>query len=438
MNNLSIEYILFSILTNSIAMWITMTTIPRIKFTSKTFITFVLCLILCSILSLCNIIYPTVVILVIIIGILSNNHLIGMILASISYVICVVFNYIALAIWQYITGVTQAQLMSGMINETCFYLFFFPTLYLILRGIRWIIDKFPRPDKLSYKTLGISLLILLLICSAILVANFTYERTHDYPVDLMNQNLKLFLLLSALMAILITIIIIIVYKDARTNIELNELEHLKQYTEEVENMYTSLRRFKHDYANILFSMKHYIDTAQYRELNTYFDTQVIPLVTSLDASSPALELLSNMKVPELKSILYFKIMEASKRNIKTILEIKWSVENINLKAIDLTRIVGILLDNAIEETDLITELEKRTINISCIQKEKGSTIIISNPTLKEHINLVDIRKKSHTTKGKNHGLGLSNINEIMKKNENIYLSTSFVDHVFTQTLDIDD
>ncbi|MBE5944499.1 MAG: sensor histidine kinase [Lachnospiraceae bacterium] len=438
MTDLSIEYILFSILTNSIVMWITMTTIPRIKFTPKTFITFVLCLILCSILSLCNLIYPSVIILVIIIGIFTSNHLIGMILASISYVICVVYNYIALTLWQYIAGVTQAHLMSSMINQTCFYLFFFPTLYLILRGIRWIIDKFPRPDKLSHKTLGISLLILLLVCSAILVANFTYEQSKGYPAELMSSNLKLFILLFALMAILITIIIIMVYKDARTNIELNELEHLKQYTEEVENMYTSLRRFKHDYANILFSMKHYIETAQYKELNTYYDTQVIPLVTSLDASSPALELLSNMKVPELKSILYFKIMEASKQNISTTLEVKWSVERINLKSIDLTRMVGILLDNAIEETVLITDPSKRLISISCIQKDTGVTIIISNPSEKEHINLADIRKDGYSTKGNNHGLGLSNINEILKKNDNIYLSTSFVDQVFTQTLDIDD
>lgn len=46
---------------------------------------------------------------------------------------------------------------------------------------------------------------------------------------------------------------------------------LQEYTNQIENMYSSLRSFKHDYSNIMLSMSGYIETNDMEGLREYFE-----------------------------------------------------------------------------------------------------------------------------------------------------------------------
>ena len=438
MNGMSLPLLLTWFFSNTITMCISQTTLISKSLNTKKFIIYILIVFTSTLVSVHfpSLVHIFVLISTLTLGLMCKNHLYIMILALIGYIISVVYNYIALTIFEYITGINQSVLMSNTAKQWLFLTFYFTTLYLILRGLRFIIERLPKLEKSMFKQLSFILFIFLLVCAFILIFNFTYEYSNNYPQEMRDANLKLFLLFFVIVALILFVVTLFIYKDAKTNIALKEMEHLQKYTAEVEEMYNTLRSFKHDYNNVLCSMKYYIDNRQYEELNSYYEREVQPLIISMEANTPAIEQLSKMKSAPLKSILYFKILEAAGKDIQTTLEIKWPVEKINIKELDLTRIMGIILDNAIEATSNIEDSSQRDIHISCISSEENVVIIVKNRTAGEDINLTKIQEDGTSSKGDDRGIGLGNIKTILKKYDNILIQTSYIDNWFTQTLEI--
>ena len=430
--------IIFFVLVNSIVMWITMTTIPNITFNRKNTLILVFSMIICSIVSRRLHLLFTVFFLVLIVGLISEKPLINMILSASSYIISVLYNYVFLSFWNWITGISTAEIISSTYLQTIFYLAFFPTLYLVLRIIKALLSKLPILSSKSFKALGLCFFCILLACIAIITAFISYEYAEGYPKDLLKTNLKFFIIIFIMLTILFSIVVIILRNYVHMNYELKEAEQLKQYTDEVENMYRSLRSFKHDYTNVLCSMKHYLDNRDYDNLNEYYNSQVLPLSTSIAAESNALEQLSNISMAEIKSLLYFKIMCAAKNNINIFIESKWSIDKINIKSIDLTRILGILIDNAIDEVSGIAKDKRREITITFIKSETGVVIIVSNPTRDENFDITSLQKEGFSTKGNNHGLGLRNVRSIIKKYNNVLMSTTHKNGILDQIIEISD
>ena len=54
------------------------------------------------------------------------------------------------------------------------------------------------------------------------------------------------------------------------------LEDLQDYTRNLEDMYNSLRSFKHDYVNILLSISGYIENRDMEELKNFFEDKIFP------------------------------------------------------------------------------------------------------------------------------------------------------------------
>lgn len=438
MNGMTFPFLFTWICSNTLSMFVSQATLNAKYLTIKRYIIYLLVVILGATI---NAFFPQTTYIFIFIntitmGILTKRIIMCTTLALIGYIISVVYNYVALTIFEYFTGFNQMTIISNIKLQWLFYLFFFPTLYLLLKLIGFIIDKLPKPHKSEYKPLGFALMSFLIICSFILIFNITYEYIKGFPKDIMSANLKLFLLFLLMISIVLFTIIVFVYKDARTNIALKEMEHLEKYTSELEEMYSTLRGFKHDYNNVLCSLKYYIDNKQYDELDTYYKKDIMPLINSLQENNFSIEQLSNIRFTPLKSILYFKMLEATQNQIKTTLEVKWPIDEINIKAIDLTRILGIFIDNAIDANTSIQDISKRYLNISCISSGQKKVIIINNPSVEETINLSSIQKIGVSSKGINRGYGLPNIYSILKKYDNVLMQTTYIEGCFTQTLEI--
>lgn len=97
--------------------------------------------------------------------------------------------------------------------------------------------------------------------------------------------------------------------------------------------------------------------------------------------------------------------------------------------IDLTRILGILLDNAIEETAKIPD---GIIEIGIKSNEFSCSYIIKNPlTLQTSIHI------GTTTKGEGHGKGLVIVKQILKQYHNAILNTCMKHYTYIQCLNID-
>ena len=120
--------------------------------------------------------------------------------------------------------------------------------------------------------------------------------------------------------------------------------------------------------------------------------------------------------------------------ISTTLEAVDEIDDIPINSVALVRMLGIILDNAIEE---LTVLGKGQFMIACYKFGGGLTSIVQNTCRPDIQKLYTLKQAGFSTKGEGRGLGLSNLTEIVESHSsNITLQTSIADGNFTQRLRI--
>ena len=106
-----------------------------------------------------------------------------------------------------------------------------------------------------------------------------------------------------------------------------------------------------------------------------------------------------------------------------------------MKIYEFARILGILLDNAIEASN---ECEEKIINIIFRDDEKNhrQLIVIENTYKDKDVDTEKIFAKGVSGKENHTGLGLWEVQNILKKNNNLSLFTTKNDKYFSQQLEI--
>lgn len=112
-------------------------------------------------------------------------------------------------------------------------------------------------------------------------------------------------------------------------------------------------------------------------------------------------MLKNLKIDSLKGLISSKIIKAQGMYIDTHIEILDEISDINISEIDICRIMGVFLDNAIEASE---EVKDPFINLYIISKENSDVIVIKNKCLKDTAPVYKIYEKGFSSKGKNRGL----------------------------------
>ena len=139
--------------------------------------------------------------------------------------------------------------------------------------------------------------------------------------------------------------------------------------------------------------------------------------------------------PAIYSILSSKYHKADSLGIKINLEFFVDLNDFNIKSYEFSRILGILLDNAIEAA---SECEEKIINIHFRNEytKNRNIVIISNTYKDTSIDTEEIFEKGKSGKENHSGLGLWEVKQYMKKNENLNLYTEKDNKYFTQQLEI--
>lgn len=230
-----------------------------------------------------------------------------------------------------------------------------------------------------------------------------------------------------------------IYSLARTNkleITTEELEQEKLVNQTLTILYDKIRGFKHDFNNIVQGIGGYIATNNMEGLKEYY-SQVLDdcqRVNNLSLLSP--EVINN---PAIYSLLTSKYHIASELGIKVNLEIFMDLSTINMKIYELTRILGILIDNAIEASKQCEEKEI-TITFRKDNRRNRQLFIIENTYNNKDVNIDEIFEKGKTSKqnedAKNHGIGLWEVRQAVKKNKNLDLYTTKSEKYFSQQFEI--
>lgn len=145
-------------------------------------------------------------------------------------------------------------------------------------------------------------------------------------------------------------------------------------------------------------------------------------------------------IPEggLQGLVYQKMLKMKENNITVNLNVDKKIRKVNFDNLssktnyDLCRIVGVILDNAIEE---VVKLKEKEIVISMYKDEISFVIEVSN-RCKTIPDLSKLDEKGYTTKTKGHGYGLSLLKEIIENNKQFINERSLNKDIFTQIIKI--
>jgi two-component system, LytTR family, sensor histidine kinase AgrC len=212
-----------------------------------------------------------------------------------------------------------------------------------------------------------------------------------------------------------------------------DFENFKEYTELLETMHNDVRAFKHDYVNILATIKEYIDDENTTNLKDFFYKSIIPLSEGISNKNTRIGLLQKIKVVGLKGLLSSKIIGAQSLNVDVFIDIAEEIDNIDIDVIELSRIIGILFDNALEAAVLC---EKPAVKLGIIKKENSFIFIIINSCSGDIPSIHKMYEEGFSTKGKNRGLGLYNVKKLIKQYPNVTLNTTIENKEFCQELEI--
>ena len=213
------------------------------------------------------------------------------------------------------------------------------------------------------------------------------------------------------------------------------LQDLQSYTQNLEAMYNGLRSFKHDYVNILLSLSGYIEAGDMDRLKFFFESKIFPTKNLITKGDYKLNQLSNIGVLEIKSLLSVKMIYAHESGIDITIDIPGKVESYPIDTVDLARILGIFLDNAIEAA---LETEQPQIGLNIIQDKAGVSIIISNSFRDNGVMLHNLKRKGFSTKAGHQGIGLWNAQKIISSYDNVLLETTMKCSYFIQHIELTD
>lgn len=263
--------------------------------------------------------------------------------------------------------------------------------------------------------------------------NIFVEEYIGYNSQIITFNCVLFTLYFFISTILIVNMIKTHIKKIDMDMRLDSYNRLQKYTEQIESMYSSLRSFKHDHSNIMLSMSGYIEANDMDGLKDYFNQEILPLSKKITRNTAHIHQLMNVKTTELKSILFSKLLYSIELNIDINVEVESELSHFPINTLDLCRIIGIFLDNAIEAS---LETSQPSIQFAIIDLDAEYIFIISNSFLKRDIPYSTLKKANVSTKGANRGMGLHIAHEILAKYNHIFLDTEIQETKFIQRLQI--
>jgi two-component system sensor histidine kinase AgrC len=331
---------------------------------------------------------------------------------------------IGLAIGDALVAMISSFIINDLPTKTFQTSFILPLIGNILaNAFAYLLFIMIKPFKNFIMVVNRNKFLYLLTAFTVLVISASFAL-HRY------MNLYNFIAYSiiSIITILYCIFIILVwFNTLRKAINEEELEHQKFYNESLRSTLFDLRRFKHDWNNNLTVIYSMLKMDKINELKQY----VAELIAHNAEHCSSTEIFS-IKNAGLFGIISSKMNQASEKGVKVELSVLGEVENIpGVKISELCEIVGIFLDNAIEEAIKAA----KQVGVLVRNSENGTEISISNGCL-DTPDIKSLYREGYSTKGENRGMGLAIARKIIDKYDNILLSTSCDDNVFTQTLEI--
>ncbi len=251
---------------------------------------------------------------------------------------------------------------------------------------------------------------------------------YDYSISFLIMN-------SIQMVIICVFVAIFIKKSADRERALKDLKISELHNKTMVNMVDGVRILKHDYNNIMQALNGYLSTKQYDKMQEHISKLIAECnnLNSLSVISPEI-----FNEPAIYGIVGAKYFTATDKDIKFEFDIISDIKSISFCMPDLSRILGILLDNAIEATSKLKNGKYIRLEIKYDNRKDADIIRIVNTydtTIK--IDIENIYSKGFSTKEVKSGLGLWEVKKLINKTDNSQIYATIEKNKFVQNIIIE-
>ena len=298
--------------------------------------------------------------------------------------------------------------------------------FLIYLGLKYFKLNFKKIEVISKKKRN--LLIINTILAIILIA------TQIYIIYFYASFLPFYIILLNLLGLITYVIfnLYAIFTVSKLETTSMNLEEAKLYNKTLQMLQDNTRAFRHDFSNIVQGMADFIDKNDMEGLKKYYSQLLEDIQHTNNLTTLSPEVVNN---PAIYNVLATKYHKADQLGIKINLEAFLNMNDLHIKIYEFTRVLGILMDNAIEAAK---ECDEKVINVILRKDSRRhmQLLIIENTYTNKDVNTDKIFEKGYSTKKGNTGLGLWEVRQILNKNNNLNLFTTKNDEFFTQQFEI--
>jgi two-component system sensor histidine kinase AgrC len=222
------------------------------------------------------------------------------------------------------------------------------------------------------------------------------------------------------------------------------IEYLDQKVVSLSNAHQKLIDFEHDQLNLMITLDGGIKSGDKKVMQKCLERYGAAVQEVLELKPDSLDVsgLAGSSMLPIRHLILSKAQLALSQSVKFTVETSQPIENIGMDLKDFTRILGIWLDNALEEA---IHTEEKWIHVSFILDTDLDDLSVLEVRVsnsrrpKLPIDINNLHQQGVTSKGENRGNGLRIIHELMLKHEHIHVvTTAKVNETkFTQMLGIE-
>lgn len=272
-------------------------------------------------------------------------------------------------------------------------------------------------------------LLIIFVSFSLSILYFQYLQIKTLAIPYILVAIALAVLI---LAFIVSLIFFNSIRKVKRDINKKRQDDLVNYLKEIEKSNLELRRFKHDYRNMLLTISILAKKSDTKDIQYVLDEMIDNKLNYLDKSDPefkpTLGMIENINNEIIKGLLINKVYEAQKCRIQVRLEIPTQLPEIShALSVKIARILGILFDNAV---DALRDQNESSLSFAIIKQQKSLEFLIKNPASNLPADRTNkLLESSYSSKGKGRGLGLSTVQKIVESSKNLLISIKHSDYM---------
>ena len=340
-----------------------------------------------------------------------------------------VLEFICTSVMKYVFSINYDLIVSIPIYRIILVCIIYLIIYLIYHLVKYFKVNIEVFDNMSIKN-KILIIASIILCLVVIASQFYLGLFYNKTMPFLITFIAIFGLVAYSVISIYNLINL-----SKLELTKRELANANLTIHTLTILHDTVRSFKHDFDNIVNGIGGYIVTNDMKGLKRYYNQLLedCQKTNNLYALSPNV-----INHPAIYHMLATKYYDADKKKVTITLNVFLDLNEIEkrMKIYDFTRILGILLDNAI---DAATECDKKQINVTFrkeINKNDLILVIVQNTYKDKNVDTEKIFQKGITSKENHSGLGLWKIRQILMRNNNLNLFTTKNNEFFTQQFEI--